>query len=268
MPKEAVRIRSIESGSDTSNAPPPRPRRSWHRRGAARCGRLPWGRAVAQPDLDEQKLTLPPRSPLLMSPEKQNLRKSTTDSTMTSLTRPVQVCYLADSRTTWQAKEWTGWLWRTKNGSHNNAKCLARTIMQKRGLLRSFGSCPVLWQTPGGSGVLLHKALCFRFCVHSCVFVRVCIAFQKLKQDQPGLLTLSQELLQVALALSCEDCTQHENASSATRFWGWFSACQRAFMCIFLHARHAAEFGWGGGGGFGWGLLLYFVLFGHGLVAT
>ena len=37
----------------------------------------------------------------------------------------------------------------------------------------------------------------------------------------------------------------------ATRFGASFSACQRAFMCIFLHACHAA--GQGGSGGVGGG---------------
>ena len=58
----------------------------------------------------------------------------------------------------------------------------------------------------------------------------------------------------------------------ATRFGASFSACQRALMCIFLHACHAAEqgvrVGWGVGGGpktffafVSWPWFVYFASF-------
>ena len=50
------------------------------------------------------------------------------------------------------------------------------------------------------------SSTCFRFCVHSlvlCVCMRVWVAFQELKQDQPGLFALSQEPLQERICIGC-----------------------------------------------------------------
>ena len=70
--------------------------------------------------------------------------------------------------------------------------------MQKPGLLRSFGPCPVLCNAPGSAGVVLHEALgsttCFQVYGYVCV-CRVRNGFQKLTEDKCGLFALSQELL-------------------------------------------------------------------------